>query len=85
METVEAIRRDHRIAFAPVETRRNLLTRGVPLNHQVGRSFRVGETVLFGERLNVPCKYIEGSCSESWSIRRCSIAPGLTAALSAVA
>ncbi|MBI2320400.1 MAG: MOSC domain-containing protein [Betaproteobacteria bacterium] len=60
METIEAIRRDHRIALEPVETRRNLVTRGVPLNHLVGRSFSVGEVVLFGCRLNAPCKYLEG-------------------------
>jgi len=60
METIEAIRRDHDIALLPAETRRNLVTRGVPLNHLVGRSFCVGEAVLFGCRLNVPCKYLEG-------------------------
>ena len=60
METIEAIRRDHGISLQPVETRRNLVTRGVPLNHLVGRSFHVGEVVLFGCRLNVPCKYLEG-------------------------
>ncbi len=60
IETLEAIRRDHRIPIEPQETRRNLTTRGVPLNHLVGRRFRVGEVVLNGERLNVPCKYLDG-------------------------
>jgi MOSC domain-containing protein YiiM len=60
METIEAIVRDHRIPLVPQETRRNLTTRGVPLNHLVGRRFRVGEVVLNGERLNVPCKYLDG-------------------------
>ena len=60
IETLEAIRRDHRISIEPHETRRNLTTRGVPLNHLVGRRFRVGEAVLHGERLNVPCKYLDG-------------------------
>jgi MOSC domain-containing protein YiiM len=32
---------------------------GVPLNHLVGRQFRVGEVVLEGTRLNFPCKYLE--------------------------
>jgi MOSC domain-containing protein YiiM len=35
------------------------LLRGVPLNHLVGRRFRVGAAVLFGGRLNFPCKYLE--------------------------
>lgn len=59
VETIEAIRRDHGIALEPYETRRNLTTRGVPLNHLVGARFRVGDVVLFGGRLNVPCKYLD--------------------------
>jgi len=58
-ETLEALARDHGIELAPHEHRRNLTTRGVPLNHLVGRSFRVGDCVLHGERLNVPCLYLE--------------------------
>ena len=58
-ETLEALARDHAIALAPHEHRRNLTTRGVPLNHLVGRYFRVGACVLYGGRLNVPCRYLE--------------------------
>jgi MOSC domain-containing protein YiiM len=58
-ETLEALARDHGIALAPHEHRRNLTTRGVPLNHLVGRKFRVGECLLYGGRLNVPCQYLE--------------------------
>ncbi len=58
-ETLEALARDHGIALAPHEHRRNLTTRGVPLNHLVGSRFRVGECVLYGGRLNVPCQYLE--------------------------
>jgi len=58
-ETLEALARDHRIELAPEEHRRNLTTRGVPLNHLVGRYFHIGECVLFGGRLNVPCRYLE--------------------------
>ena len=58
-ETLDAIERDQGIAFPPQETRRNIVTRGVPLAHLVGRNFRIGDTVLFGGRLNVPCKYLE--------------------------
>jgi MOSC domain-containing protein YiiM len=60
IEAIEAIVRDHRIPLAAQETRRNLTTRGAPLNHLVGRRFRVGEAILRGERLNVPCKYLDG-------------------------
>jgi MOSC domain-containing protein YiiM len=59
METIEGIIRDHQIPLLPMETRRNLTTRGVPLNHLVGKHFRVGSVLLFGGRLNVPCKYLD--------------------------
>ncbi len=59
-ETLEALARDHRLVVEPHEHRRNLTTRGVPVNHLVGRYFRVGPCVLYGGRLNVPCKYLEG-------------------------
>jgi steroid delta-isomerase-like uncharacterized protein len=39
--------------------RRNLVTRGVALNHLVGRDFRIGEILLRGERLCQPCSYLE--------------------------
>ena len=58
-ETLEALARDHGIELTVDEHRRNLTVRGVPLNHLVGRRFRVGETVLEGTRLNTPCKYLE--------------------------
>jgi MOSC domain-containing protein YiiM len=59
METLDALARDHAIALPPHETRRNLTTAGVPLNHLVGREFRVGDVVLVGGRLNVPYQYLE--------------------------
>ena len=58
-ETLEALARDHGIELLASETRRNLTTREVPLNHLVGRRFRVGGVLLLGARLNVPCKYLE--------------------------
>jgi MOSC domain-containing protein YiiM len=59
VETLEALARDHRIALAPDEHRRNLTTRDVPLNHLVGQYFRIGGCVLYGGRLNLPCLYLE--------------------------
>jgi MOSC domain-containing protein YiiM len=58
-ETLDALARDHGIALAPHEHRRNLTTRGVALGHLVGRYFQAGECVLYGGRLNVPCRYLE--------------------------
>lgn len=45
--------------LGPADHRRNLTTRGVPVNHLVGRRFRVGETVLRAARFNFPCQYLE--------------------------
>jgi len=58
-ETLIALKRDHGIDLAPDETRRNLVVRNVPLNHLVGREFRVGSVRLYAGRLNVPCKYFD--------------------------
>lgn len=58
-ETLDALLRDHGVGLSPLEHRRNLTTRGVPLNHLVGEYFRVGACVLYGGRLNVPCRYLE--------------------------
>ncbi len=58
-ETLEALSRDHDIDLFPHEHRRNLTTEGVPLNHLVGRTFRVGAVTLVGGRLNIPCRYLE--------------------------
>jgi MOSC domain-containing protein YiiM len=44
--------------LAEHETRRNLLTDGVPLHHLVDRTFRVGDVVLRGRRLAEPCAHL---------------------------
>src|SRR5690242_3200364 len=45
-EALEALVRECTITLEPGQARRNLLTRGVPLNHLVGQEFRIGEVVL---------------------------------------
>ena len=58
-EALEAIRRDYGIEMSPAEHRRNVTTRGVALNHLVGRRFRLGPCLLEATRLSVPCRHIE--------------------------
>jgi len=58
-EALEALERDSGPHLAPGAHRRNLVTRGVPLNHLVNRDFRVGEVVLRGLRLCEPCEHLE--------------------------
>jgi MOSC domain-containing protein YiiM len=59
-EVIEALRRDHHMDLAPGVTRRNILTRGVPLGHLVAREFRVGEAVLRGVQICEPCEHVVG-------------------------
>jgi MOSC domain-containing protein YiiM len=59
-EALEALNRDYGIAIEPRQSRRNLVTRGVALNHLVGREFKVGEVLLRGTKLCEPCSHLEG-------------------------
>ena len=45
--------------LAPGASRRNVTTRGVPLNHLVGRLFRVGGVLCRGFELCEPCRHLE--------------------------
>ena len=58
-EALECIRRDYGIALAPEEHRRNVTTRGVALNHLVGRRFLLGPCLVEATRLSIPCRHIE--------------------------
>jgi len=58
-EAIEAVNRDYPLRLEPIETRRNLLTRGVALNHLVGRELMVGSVRLRGLMLCEPCKHVE--------------------------
>jgi hypothetical protein len=71
MEVLEALTRNDPplqsgpIQIGPNDHRRNLTVTGVPLNHLVGKRFRVGAAVLFGGRLNSPV-----STSRNFSVCR---------------
>src|SRR5215471_8304374 len=58
-EAIEALKRDYGIELSAGEARRNVVTRGVPLNHLVGREFNVGPITIRGIRLCEPCKHLE--------------------------
>jgi len=59
IEAIEALESERNIAITPGATRRNVVTRGVPLNHLVGREFQLGAVRLRGTRLCEPCTYLE--------------------------
>jgi MOSC domain-containing protein YiiM len=58
-EALEAMARDYDIKFELGDSRRNIVTRGVPLNHLIDREFEVGEAVFRGIKLCDPCGYLE--------------------------
>ncbi|MEX0819352.1 MAG: MOSC domain-containing protein [Pirellulaceae bacterium] len=58
-ETLAAITDESGPKFSHADTRRNLLTENVPLNHLVGKSFAIGEVELRGVELCEPCGYLE--------------------------
>jgi MOSC domain-containing protein YiiM len=54
-ESIDAIKRENGIELALGESRRNIVTSGIPLNHLVEREFYVGGVKLRGIRLCEPC------------------------------
>ena len=58
-EAVEGLKRDYGVDITPGEARRNLVTRGVPLNHLVGHDFQIGEVKIRGIRLCEPCDHLQ--------------------------
>jgi MOSC domain-containing protein YiiM len=59
VEAIEALKREYKIELEPGQSRRNIVTRGVALNHLVEREFRIGDVVLRGTRLCEPCAHME--------------------------
>ncbi len=59
MEALDAVAQDYGVAIAAEESRRNVLTCGMALNHLVGREFTIGSVRLRGLRLCEPCSHLE--------------------------
>ena len=59
-EAVDAAGRDDEVPATSADIRRNLVTRGVALNHLVGKEFTVGGARLRGVKLCEPCEHMEG-------------------------
>lgn len=58
LEALEALRAEHRIELKPDETRRNVVTHGVPLNDLVDCAFAIGTVSVRGIRLCEPCLHL---------------------------
>jgi MOSC domain-containing protein YiiM len=58
-EAIAAANDEFNLTIEHLDTRRNLLTAGVPLNELVGTTFRAGTSLLKGLELCEPCGYLE--------------------------
>jgi MOSC domain-containing protein YiiM len=58
-EAVEALQRDYQIEVSQADTRRNIVTRNVALNHLVGKEFTIGDVRIRGIRLCEPCDHLQ--------------------------
>lgn len=58
LETIKALEIEEGIKLNPSDARRNIVTKGVPLNHLVNQNFYVGEVLLRGVRLCEPCEHL---------------------------
>lgn len=47
------------VIISPEQARRNVVTRGIDLDALIGKSFRVGAVVCFGQRRAEPCAHLE--------------------------
>ncbi len=62
-EAIEGMKRDYKTDMPAGEARRNIVTRGVPLNHLVGCEFTIGDVKVRGLRLCEPCSHLEALLS----------------------
>ena len=58
LEAIEAANRDYDIGLTPEDMRRQIVTKGVALNHLIGREFTVGGVRCRGVKLNEPCNHL---------------------------
>jgi MOSC domain-containing protein YiiM len=58
-EAIEAIKGEYEVNLPAGDARRNVVTRGVPLNHLVGREFAIGGVKIRGIRLCEPCSHLQ--------------------------
>jgi MOSC domain-containing protein YiiM len=58
-EAIEAFRDEYHVEFDLSSSRRNVVTRGVPLNHLVGKEFWIGEVKARGIKLCEPCSHLQ--------------------------
>lgn len=63
-EAIEAMKHELGMEYGLSDSRRNVITRGVPLNHLVGKEFWVGEVKAKGIKLCEPCAHLQKLTNE---------------------
>ena len=58
-EAIEAMKRELDVDYGLSDSRRNIVTRDVPLNHLVGKEFLIGEVRARGLKLCEPCSHLQ--------------------------
>jgi MOSC domain-containing protein YiiM len=58
-EAIEALKRELGVDYGLGDSRRNVVTRGVPLNHLIDKEFWIGEVKARGLRLCEPCSHLQ--------------------------
>jgi len=58
IEAIESLMAETGLHLAEGDSRRNIVTRGVPLNHLVGREFVLGRVRVRGLKLCEPCAHL---------------------------
>ena len=76
-EAVEAFNENTGLNVSASETGRNVVTRGVRLNHLVGRTFRLGGAILRGFELCEPCLVLGGRLANA-SVKRHEVVKAFT-------
>jgi MOSC domain-containing protein YiiM len=67
-EAIAALAHEGTISIGLEASRRNLVTRDVPLNHLVGREFMIGDVRVLGHGLCEPCDHL-GRLTERGVVR----------------
>ena len=57
---LDAIEREHGVTIDPIDTRRNVATRGIDLDALIGHEFTIGEVRARAVRRCEPCSYLDG-------------------------
>ena len=55
MEAIEGANREYELDLEPEDMRRQVVTRGIALNHLVGKEFTIGEVRCKGIKIANPC------------------------------